>query len=122
MTDDQINIAIAEACGYTGPFEPVWLGPGDRCGISATHPDSRRHYIVPNYTNDLNAMHEAEKLLTKEQQKEFSFELYYTLCPNQKSSTIGWWDLNCAEAFRQSHATARQRAEAFLRTLNLWKA
>lgn len=60
----------------------------------------------PDYLTDLNAMHEAEKVLTAEQAREYHKQLFKTcslVCP--------WmW-----------HTTAAQRAEAFLKTLNLWK-
>jgi len=55
----------------------------------------------PDYLNDLNAMHGAEKMLE-------CGEAYETeLIRSCKDAPI--W-----------HATATQRAEAFLRTLNLW--
>ena len=61
---------------------------------------------TPDYLNDLNAMHEAEKVLTDEQKREYRICLF-RLC-------------DCY-AGREVHATAAQRAEAFLKTLNLWK-
>ena len=54
--------------------------------------------------NDLNAMHEAEKILEVPQQKEYE----------QIVS-----DLTCT--MFKLHASATVRAEAFLRTLKLWK-
>jgi hypothetical protein len=61
----------------------------------------------PDYLNDLNAMHEAEKVLNGHEQNDYCF----TIMDIQKSGG----------GFRRLHATAAQRAEAFLRTLNLWK-
>ena len=62
---------------------------------------------LPDYINDLNAMHEAEKVLMD-------------YCD-------GWEDY-CHKIKRHFvtsdgaiRATAAQRAEAFLKTLNLWK-
>ncbi len=60
---------------------------------------------VPHYYSDLNAMHEAEKTLTDNQISPFLMIL------SQEVEGVDW-------AFR---ATASQRAEAFLRTLNLWR-
>ena len=51
MTDKQINEAIAKACGWKLK-KNYWLTPE---GIEAFSWD------IPNYCNDLNAMHEAEK-------------------------------------------------------------
>ena len=57
----------------------------------------------PDWCNDLNAMHEAEAKL--------SFEQLYKMEARLKEMTG-------AVCFR---ATARQRAEAFLRTLGKWE-
>ena len=93
MTNEQINAAIAEACGIVGK---------DQYGPLYQTPDG---WVVdcPKFATCLNAMHEAEKVLTCKQ-----FE-YYIM-----------------EFFEMIHepmlATARQRAEAFLRTLGKWPA
>ncbi len=63
---------------------------------------------VPDYLNDLNAMHEAEKVLTIEQHWTF-MESIREQIGFQKEFT---WSL--------CHATAAQRAEALLKTLGLW--
>jgi len=62
-----------------------------------------------NYTSDLNAMHEAEKLLTDSQITAFTRFLWEAMTdsPEARIGTI--------------HATAAQRAQAFLKTLGLWK-
>ena len=54
---------------------------------------------LPDYLNDLNAMHEAEKILSKEQ-----WVIYEQ-------------HLNRMKVFPMVHATAKQRAEAFIRTM-----
>ena len=61
---------------------------------------------IPDYRSDLNAMHEVEKVLTEPQQQRYLELLFNNFGKN------GVW-MVC-------HATAAQRAEAFLRTLNLW--
>jgi len=58
---------------------------------------------VPDYVNDLNAMHEAEKVLTTAQATTMSQYLHRRL-------GMLW-----------GFATASQRAEAFLRTVGQWK-
>jgi hypothetical protein len=72
---------------------------------------------LPDYLNDLNAMHEAWKTLTVKQNYVYAVKL--------GEITL---DYSCGD-FRDNlymlallaHATAAQRAEAFLRTLNLWQ-
>lgn len=94
MTDDEINKAIAEACRWKLLANNRWTKP---CGIYAD---------LPNYTADLNAMHEAEKVLVGKNNWELC-EYVHKL----HTATNSWI----------AFATARQRAEAFLKTLNLWK-
>jgi hypothetical protein len=60
---------------------------------------------IPDYLNDLNAMHEAEKALTSEQ-----LEVYCNIL--HKPNHGVYWAI---------HATASQRAEAFLRTIGKWE-
>ena len=94
MTDEEINIAIAEACGW-------------KYANNETHaPDGSfwwsKEPEIPDYCNDLNAMHEAEKV--------FDTALYCRyineLC-----------DLTIKGNNSMYMATARQRAEAFLKTI-----
>lgn len=61
-------------------------------------------FVLPDYLNDLNAMHEAEKVLTRPQVER------YVGC----FSNI----MDMEEAMR---VTAKQRAEAFLRAINKWE-
>jgi hypothetical protein len=104
MTDEQINAAIAEACGWTdihdsGPWHnhTLWGYPP----MKPKQGGNAYNYLL-NYCADLNAMHEAEKVLTYEQ-----FDEYY---------------INLSKIMvRPFRATARQRAEAFLRTLGKWE-
>ena len=102
MTDQQINAAIADVCG--------WVPDCDR-GICW---DQNGNAIItcPKYCADLNAMHEAEKVLAPKNWNRFSEKWwnYYHHC----------LDLN-GDAHKTIHATARQRAEAFLRTLGKWE-
>jgi hypothetical protein len=92
MTDEQINAAIADACGWKPDKRGLgWLSPH---GYYAPEPD---------YCNDLNAMHEAEATLTEDQLWRMAREI--------ERNDEQWY-------FR---ATARQRAETFLRTLGKWE-
>jgi hypothetical protein len=95
MTKEEINIAIAEACGWT---DTKIVNDGGKLMYGQTE--------VPDYCKDLNAMHEAEKV--------FDTALYCRyineLC-----------DLTIKGNNSMYMATARQRAEAFLRTINKWE-
>lgn len=94
MTDEEINIAIAKACGWELTPNAWWYKAGEYLPF------------VPDYCNDLNAMHEAEKVLKGGMRSKYDAEL--TLICLRDYNFI--WE-----------STARQRAEAFLKTLNLWR-
>lgn len=98
MTDEQINQRIAETCGITQPNQHGTL----------YRTENGWGYNCPDFCNDLNAMHEAEKVLTELQCTFFASHLRERLEDHSASRYI--W-----------HATARQRAEAFLRTLGKWE-
>ena len=95
MTQEQKRIKIAEACGFSNINSVCWRGN------VALHERQ-----IPNYPEDLNAMHEAERILNPEQE------------------SVYWENLLQAHEYIQPWAgcaTAAQRAEAFGLTLNLWK-
>lgn len=71
---------------------------------------------VPDYLDDLNAMHEAEKILTLESGQYRDYQLHL----RQVLIVSGRLVCSVAEEHRFLTANAAQRAEAFLRTLNLW--
>lgn len=100
MTDEQINQRIAEACGWTD------IGECTCCvrlrGYPPEYSVHKKH--TPNYCNDLNAMHEAEKMLSVDQIAMY----FWRLCDASKKDN-------------PFMAIARQRAEAFLRTLGKWE-
>lgn len=121
MSPEAQRIAIAEACGYE------W--------ITATQPEDDRSNTeyprgtrqggyssesLPDYLSDLNSMHEAEKVLTEEQQHEYGLELLrrvYTPIQIRDGAMDEFdsWDL-C----RAATSTAAQRAEAFLHVIGKW--
>ncbi len=113
MSPEAQRIAIAEACGLKPvqsddrfwDFESKKVGAISREALMA---------LVPDYLNDLNAMHEAEKVLTSPQRDE-----YRDFIAEHYRQAVGYtWDDGSAAAI---HAPAAQRAEAFLRTLGLWQ-
>ncbi len=95
MNPEQQRIAIAEAVGkWHSGWPHEYMNQSDRL----------RH--IPDYLNDLNAMREAEASL-------FGTN-YWVACKYERlitrmASSWAW------------HATASQRAEAFLRTIGKWE-
>lgn len=104
MTDEQINEAIAEACGWTDfVVHPEF-------GLMGTPPDTHGlRTAVDYYTVDLNAMHEAEKHIPQDIWNVYINKLAKVTDAEESTDRI----FLCA--------TARQRAEAFLRTLGKWE-
>lgn len=109
MTDEEINAAIAEACEFV--FRGQWQSDADGQKFTFWYypekwmgPDLRP--CAPCFCLDLNAMHEVEKALNTDE----LFERYYLTLYETTQSTR--WPVS---------ATARQRAEAFLKTIGKWK-
>jgi hypothetical protein len=107
MSPDTQQVAIAEACGYK------W--PGLRKKKDSIGWMLNGQYIprLPNYLHSLDAMHEAEKTLT-----DANSLIYHANLLAVQRAQFG---LVTDREFQMIHATAAQRAEAFLRTLNLWE-
>jgi len=123
-------IAIAEYCGWkeigkSGVYQNTIKGingcvPGGevhRKRIQMKLPGANS-FLVPNYTNDLNAMHEAEKhLVDNFTTQDFQIARYVNHLENLVSSNVpkyGW-------SFALTAATAAQKAEAFLKTIGKWE-
>jgi hypothetical protein len=104
MTPQKQRIAIAEACGLTNVV-PVVIRNVRHQGDDITVRISSDSGQVPDYIYDLNAMHDAEKVLTGEQVAAYVTTLYLEVQPKPMLH----------------HATAAQRAEAFLRTIGKWE-
>jgi hypothetical protein len=146
MTPEAQRIAIAEACGWTAKHRAdkcdginiIRCGACGEAGHANCYGDGRgamqftcadspccEGAVPPDYLNDLNAMHEAERLLAEGDYKEegqrrvwrerFTDEMA-KLC----GSTACWKTLVIDRRFETVHATAAQRAEAFLRTIGKW--
>jgi hypothetical protein len=101
MKPEAQRIAIAEACGWAWHGDPTWArdpeSPYWNNGVT-------NYSRLPDYLNDLNAMHEAE---------------------GNFPHPSDWYQHNlalvCGGNNRIYRATASQRAEAFLKTLGLWE-
>ena len=102
MTDEQINAAIAEVCGWTG------VNSDHRSG-KAPEADYIGHEFLPDYCTDLNVMHEAERSLHEPLRDMYVSKLLGEVA----DSPTYLWDIMTAHS--------RSRAEAFLRTLGKWE-
>lgn len=117
MTPEKQRIAIAEACGWYTK-DGLWFH-------RTKHPNVEHGQLQPpalaqtgDYLNDLNAMHEAEKMLRPKQRFDYMFNLE---CVMGFSSGPGGWDMDTESMWAFTNATAAQRAEAFLRTIGKWE-
>ncbi len=107
MNSERQRIVIAESLGwkrcYANPACPDqmlgWLGSDWKC--------------VPDYLNDLNAMHEAENSLTRSQCITYTITLG-KLSPSRKTDAV-------RATFEMMTASAELRAEAFLKTIGKWE-
>lgn len=104
MTDEQMRIKIAEACGWKALEYEDFSKYGVPCFMLMGSNNTGTRLAPPDYLNDLNAMHEAEKTLLKMDGCQAHWETY---------SNILTMKVGCEDIF---HATARQRAEAFIKT------
>ena len=108
MNKEKQRIAIAEACGYEKRYSSYWecdcwFDPED------TPLDGSSDVVLPDYLNDLNAMHEAELLFSRaDQPVDRWLDYVHQLCLRLGESEWGF-------------ANASQRAEAFLRTIGKWE-
>ena len=124
MSENEINQVIAEACGWVPHFNGHWYKLKDPQAdmIDWTNNEGVLHH-PPNYCQDLNAMHEAEKMLTNYKWPIYTTEIRRII--QRDCDTEAHYLPDCTVAYIADfwffHATARQRAEAFLRTLNRWK-
>ena len=127
MSPEAQRIAIAEECGwkhqpgeeptYGGTFRRTgWISPKGKFH-HAGHWKKKTGDGLPDYLNDLNAMHEAEKVLFNNGDGEH-WEDYMR---NLRKVTLRDGRECGGLDERLILATAAQRAEAFLRTLGLWK-
>ena len=111
MNNKKQRIAIAQACGWTK------IGYHEQ-EITGRKPTNGFYEIIPDYLNDLNAMHEAEEVLLGDQRITFLDELLDVLGLKLGS---GGWDMDFISVWQMTRATAAQRAEAFLRTIGKWE-
>lgn len=114
MNLDKQRIALAKAHGWRWNEEDRdWYHPVKCEQVSEFH--------LPDYLNDLNAVHEVETWLFDQYGDEGRriFGAYLVaICSNCLGQIFHTSDLHY---WRSQHATATQRVEAILRTLGLWE-
>lgn len=104
-----IRLAVAKELGWTGVNVSTIYKP---FGVYGYCPNEKCRTTIPNWPEDLNACHEAEKSLRVDE-----LEAYLRhLVPNEaqwiKYPMNAYW-LIC-------HATSLQRCEAFLKVKGAW--
>lgn len=111
MSPEAQRIAIAEACGWKAYLWGTWSlrdPEGNRYSPSCGTKEAAFLLHTPNYINDLNAIHDAEKWLAEQPNHQYSHNCIYAY-----------------DQYLRTHfgprATAAQRAEAFLRVLGKWE-
>mgnify|MGYP003627043662 CR=1 FL=1 len=104
LSDKELNIKVAELLGWKSAMLNVgvhhekvlcWRSP-----TSMWMTEGDGSYGMPNYCNDLNAMHDAEKAA-------FDWNTFGSYCG----------ELDVVDENHGITATARQRAEAFVLTM-----
>lgn len=111
MNKEKQRIAIAESNGwYMCGTCAAWVNP-----VTNQCESSDIANCAPDYLNDLNAMHEAEKTLKDEYADMYPYELCKAVGVDPDELPIQ------SELLMVLHATAAQRAEAFLKTLSKWE-
>jgi hypothetical protein len=104
MSPEKQRIAIAEACGWV-PFPHQDYKGGIMLPYKWSRSGTEHLMELPDYLNDLNAMHEAEKTLGVLMEGRYAERLR----------------LVQATSFGMCHSTAAERAEHFLKTIGKWE-
>lgn len=131
MKDIEQRIAIADACGWAGiknantmAAQGVWVGYNPKLSIIG------KPEYLPDYLHDLNAMNDAYLHLVSISQPYsakrqpdvmFNLILMEIMNPDKKLWDNGTFLGSVFDGLKTTNATAAQRAEAFLKTLGLWK-
>ena len=108
LSDEELKVKVAELCGWgrrpskhpqgTGGQWP-WVNSAHEC--LCVYDD----WNLPSYPRDLNAMHEAEKMIP-----DLKWDAYFGYVTQD-----GYWSSEASDAsYALLTATARQRAEAFV--------
>ena len=108
------NVTIAEACGWTNVRETAFglLGCHPKADLSVLSDEYLCARPIPDYLNDLNACHEFEKSLPSSLTQKY----WWSLCD---VTGLDQYEA-CRDPLLTVSATAAQRCEAFLKTINKW--
>lgn len=106
------RLAIAKACGWEWkPFRDVmaWYKDGQVVRSHVGPPLVKEIPVnsLPDYLNDLNAMYQAEETLDEDLLFEYTINI-------REATRVG-------SRFDCIHASAIERAEAFLKTIEKWE-
>jgi len=123
MKPEQQRIAIAKACGWTAEQDSngYWRAAKQKDAAVELWLSERTVWSVgiPDYCNDLNAMHEAEKVKEMAFNSDYAYWLAHIAVRDRGLEED---KLNVGDGFEIAlTATAAQRAEAFSRTINQWE-
>lgn len=117
LTPKEVRIKIAEYRGWTDIAErEIFLGNDEHTTstITGSHRDyGDGFYELDDYLNDLNAMHEAVSKLTEEQREDLAWCLFDLTESNFGEPYSG----DVTDLHWTTEATAKQRAEAFVLTM-----
>ena len=116
MNDRQKKALIAGKCGWTTEA-PNWASPCHKDGSQFWFKkgyNARVFGQLPDYLNDLNAMHEAENCLD-EQKGEINAYLHAL---EMEIPVSGILRRKSKQELQIISATCKQRANAFLRVIN----
>lgn len=119
MTNHEQRIALARACGLTHIRKSskwqMWDTPP---AIRMIADFSGETVEVPDYLNDLNAVHEAEKMLEVIDGRERYPEILAQVVSKQEGFRSNGIPL---PEWHRVTATAAQRTKALLLTLGIWR-
>ena len=123
MTDREQRIAIGKTQGAKLWNNPTIYKPTQIWSIDCPSPGDVIYHLsdecglLPDYLNNLNAMSIVEQLVRQDQfhYVNYAKNLFKVVSGVDWTGNLGYF------AFEFVTATARQRAEAFLKTLELWK-
>ena len=111
MDPEKQRIAIAKVCGWIAGEANVNSDHSKAQGFWHKQMFHTGNDALPNYLFDLNAMHGAEKMAGFHENSTKGRKLTQKYAHSLGYHTESW----------KGYATASQRAEAFLRCLNLWE-
>jgi len=97
LSPEEQRIRVAELCGWVrSGVMRLWIRPSDKRVLPSDE--------IPDYLNDLNAMHEAEKIIPEHKNAQWFAALELAIYDGDEYRPI-------------ISATAAQRAEAFVLTM-----